>query len=230
MAHACPTSGTLLLDRARFWPAWRRTGVRRVLPGEEAADSRRVARPARGFAPPKAPLRGHLPQAEVPHSRRPEAPDLGQLLAGADLLGVDEQVPPQPRSRSAGGPRRDRRGGFRSTARQRQPSVVRYPEGQPAVLRAPPAARIQTVEPADEPPDTQRPDQLPADRAAVGQRERPVARPEERRDTGPDWTREYLDVGATVWWAPSSRFYLVGALDWMHDDQETQIRIPLMEG
>lgn len=45
-----------------------------------------------------------------------------------------------------------------------------------------------------------------------------------------DWAREYLDLGATIWWAPSARFYLVGSVNWMQDDQETHVCVPLMDG
>ena len=45
-----------------------------------------------------------------------------------------------------------------------------------------------------------------------------------------DWSRDTLDVGATVWWAPSPRLYVVGYLDWLSEDQETHVCIPLMDG
>lgn len=45
-----------------------------------------------------------------------------------------------------------------------------------------------------------------------------------------DWSRDYLNLGATVWWAPSPRLYVVGYLDWMSEDQEAHVCIPLMDG
>lgn len=45
-----------------------------------------------------------------------------------------------------------------------------------------------------------------------------------------EWARDVMGLGASLWWTPNSRLYATGSLDWLKDDQETHICIPLWDG
>ncbi len=44
------------------------------------------------------------------------------------------------------------------------------------------------------------------------------------------WSRQVLALGASVWWAPASRVWVVTSADLIREDQETFVSIPLMDG
>ena len=45
-----------------------------------------------------------------------------------------------------------------------------------------------------------------------------------------DWESSTTDIGALFWWAPSPRIYTVASAQYLKEDQETHICIPLMGG
>ncbi|MDQ7007067.1 MAG: GSU2204 family CXXCH-containing (seleno)protein [Acidobacteriota bacterium] len=45
-----------------------------------------------------------------------------------------------------------------------------------------------------------------------------------------DWESSSTDLGALLWWAPSPRIYTVASAQYLKEDQETHICIPLMGG